>query len=54
MIPGSRREVVLMIDEVDKSSNSQLFLSFIGMLRDKYLARNEGEDSWFLSVILAG
>ena len=43
-----------MIDEVDKSSNNQLFLSFLGMLRNKYLLRNEGEDISFCSVILAG
>ena len=48
------RKVVLMIDEVDKSSNNQLFLSFLGMLRNKYLKRNEGEDYTFRSVILAG
>ncbi|MFD3157497.1 AAA family ATPase [Haloimpatiens sp. FM7330] len=50
----SNRKVVLMIDEVDKSSNNQLFLSFLGMLRNKYLLRNEGEDITFHSVILAG
>jgi len=33
------KEVFLFIDEVDKSSNNKLFLSFIGMLRTKYLAR---------------
>ena len=49
-----RREVVLLIDEVDKSSNNQLFLSFIGMLRNKYLAREIGKDFTFKSVILAG
>ena len=43
-----------MIDEVDKSSNNQLFLSFLGMLRNKYLLRNEGKDCTFYSVILAG
>lgn len=48
------KKVVLMIDEVDKSSNNQLFLSFLGMLRDKYLLRNEGADYTFHSVILAG
>ena len=30
-----------MIDEVDKSSNNQLFLSFLGMLRNKYLLKND-------------
>lgn len=48
------KPVVLMIDEVDKSSNNQLFISFIGMLRNKYLKHNEGEDYTFQSVILAG
>jgi len=48
------KPVVLMIDEVDKSSNNQLFVSFIGMLRNKYLKRNEGEDYTFKNVILAG
>jgi hypothetical protein len=49
-----QKKVVLIIDEVDKSSNNQLFLSFIGMLRDKYLKRDRGEDYTFHSVILAG
>ncbi len=48
------RKVVLMIDEVDKYSNNQLFLDFLGMLRAKYLGRNEGADHTFHSVILAG
>jgi hypothetical protein len=50
----ANRKVVLMIDEVDKSSNNQLFLDFLGMLRTKYLGRNEGKDHSFHSVILAG
>ena len=48
------KEIVLMIDEVDKSSNNQLFLSFIGMLRNKFLRRNVGKDHTFHSVVLAG
>ncbi|AJA47062.1 putative AAA-ATPase [Clostridium pasteurianum DSM 525 = ATCC 6013] len=48
------KKVILMIDEVDKSSNNQLFLSFLGMLRNKYLLRNSGKDKTFHSVILAG
>ncbi len=48
------KKVVLMIDEVDKSSNNQLFLDFLGLLREKYLKSNEGEDTTFHSVILAG
>ena len=53
-IKETSREVVLIIDEVDKSSNNQLFLSFIGMLRNKYLQREIGKDYTFKSVILAG
>ena len=53
-IKYASKEVVLLIDEIDKSSNNQLFLSFIGMLRNKYLAREQGEDYTFKSVILAG
>ena len=44
----------LFIDEVDKNSNNQLFLSFLGMLRNKYLLRKQGKDKTFSSVILAG
>ena len=47
-------KLVLMIDEVDKSSNNQLFLSFLGMLRNKYLERNMEKDFSFHSIILAG
>jgi len=47
-------KTVLMIDEVDKSANNQLFLDFLGMLREKYLDRSEGKDVTFHSVILAG
>jgi len=50
----SGKPIVLMIDEIDKSSNNQLFLDFLALLRTKYLARNEGQDTTFQSVILAG
>lgn len=50
----SKKELVLFIDEVDKSSNNQLFLSFLGLLRNKYLLRQQGKDKTFYSVILAG
>ena len=49
-----QKKVVLMIDEVDKSSNNQLFISFLGMLREKYILMNTEEDIIFHSVILAG
>jgi len=48
------KRVVLMIDEVDKTSNNFIFLKFLGMLRDKYLKRNDGAGATFQSVILAG
>lgn len=50
----SSKPVILLIDEVDKSSDNQLFLNFLGMLRNKYLERNEGLGNTFHSVILAG
>ena len=53
-IKESHKETILIIDEVDKSANNQLFLSFLGMLRNKYLQREEGEGYTFKSVILAG
>ena len=53
-IKDLHREVVLIIDEVDKSSNNQLFVSFLGMLRNKYLLRDKGKDYTFKSVILVG
>jgi hypothetical protein len=46
------KKLVLLIDEVDKSSNNQLFVSFLGMLRDKYLERFE--ELTFHSVVLTG
>lgn len=48
------KKIVLIIDEVDKASNFQVFLDFLNMLRHKFLARNNGEDDTFHSVILAG
>ena len=48
------KELVLLIDEVDKSANNQLFLDFLAMLRNKYLLRNAGKEASFQSVILAG
>ena len=46
------KKIVLMIDEVDKSSNNQLFISFLAMLRNKYLERHTFKT--FYSVVLAG
>ena len=54
LIRTTGKKVVLMIDEVDKSSNNQLFLDFLGMLRNKYLERHEPGQITFYAVILAG
>ncbi len=48
------KQVVLLVDEVDKSSNSHIFLHFLEMLRNKYLLRNMGQDHTFHSVVLVG
>ncbi len=48
------QNIILMIDEVDKSSDNQIFLSFLGLLREKYLDQMKGKDKTFQSVILAG
>ena len=49
------KPVVMTIDEVDKSSDNQLFLNFLGMMRNMYLRRDiKGMDYTFHSVILAG
>ena len=53
-IENCEKDVILLIDEVDKSSNNQLFLSFLGMLRNKYLLAKKKKDKTFKSVILAG
>lgn len=51
---STSHHMVLMIDEVDKSSNERLFLDFLGMLRDKYNDRLLYDVPTFYSVILVG
>lgn len=46
--------VVLMIDEVDKNSDNQIFVTFLGLLRNMYLERQKNSKPAFHSVILAG
>jgi hypothetical protein len=48
----TKKRTVVFIDEVDKSSNSQLFISFLAMLRNKYLTRSKKKT--FHAVVLAG
>ncbi|MCX6582435.1 MAG: AAA family ATPase, partial [Candidatus Aminicenantes bacterium] len=54
LVETTGKKIVLIIDEIDKSSNNQLFLDFLGMLRNKYLKRDEPGQPTFHSVILAG
>ncbi|HLP59204.1 MAG TPA: hypothetical protein VK186_10260, partial [Candidatus Deferrimicrobium sp.] len=54
LVEKTGKKIVLIIDEVDKSSNNQLFLDFLGMLRNKYLKRDEPGQPTFHSVILVG
>ncbi|MCD8021487.1 MAG: AAA-like domain-containing protein [Lachnospiraceae bacterium] len=51
---SSDRDIILMIDEVDKASDNALMLQLLGLLRDKYIQREAGRDFTFKSVILAG
>lgn len=48
------KPIILVVDEVDKSSNEQLFLDFLGMLREKYNDRLLYHSATFHSVILVG
>ena len=48
------RKIVLMIDEVDKASNYEIFLYFLGMLRKKFHERKRRVGATFHSVILTG
>lgn len=50
----AERKLALLIDEVDKSSNNQLFLDFLSVLRNKYLRRHLKTERTFDCVILAG
>ena len=55
IIQKSQKKLVLIIDEVDRSSNNQLFLDFLAILRGRYLKRNRKIDfPTFHSVILCG
>jgi len=48
------KKVVLLVDEVDKTTSNRVFLHFLSTLRKKYLARDGGDDHTFHSVVLAG
>ena len=48
------RKLILIIDEVDTATNNQVFLDFLGMLRDGYIQRETKGLPAFHSVILVG
>ena len=51
---SAERPVVMIIDEVDSAANNQVFLDFLGLLRDGYIMREADGIKTFQSVILAG
>ncbi|MBR1710117.1 MAG: AAA family ATPase [Clostridia bacterium] len=53
-IKRSEKPIVLIIDEVDSATNSQVFLDFLAQLRDGYISRDLDGSPAFQSVILAG
>jgi hypothetical protein len=50
----SPKKIVILIDEVDTSSNYMPFLRFLAMLRTKYLDRESPSNLTFHSVVLVG
>ena len=50
----SDKPLVLFIDEVDSATNNQVFLDFLALLRNGYIARESEDRPSFQSVILAG
>ena len=50
----SDRKIVMIIDEVDSSTNNQVFIDFLGLLRDGYIKRESEDVPALHSVILAG
>jgi hypothetical protein len=51
---AAENQVILMIDEVDKASDNQVFVTFLGMLRDQYINRETRGVPTFQCVILSG
>ena len=50
----SEKEIVMIIDEVDSATNNQVFLDFLGLLREGYIRRDAEGVETFKAVILAG
>jgi hypothetical protein len=54
LVQNAQKKIVLLIDEVDASSNYEPFLKFLAVLRNKYMERFRRNSETFHSVILAG
>ncbi len=54
LVANSDKRIVLLIDEVDASSNYKPFLTFLAILRVKFLQRYDRSNYTFHNVILAG
>jgi hypothetical protein len=54
IVKMTTKRIVLLIDEVDASSNYEPFLYLLGMLRTKFLSRDLPEHYTFHSIVLAG
>jgi AAA-like domain len=52
LVELTSQHIVVLIDEVDQSSNNDIFIKFLAMLRNKFLSRDEIPT--FHSVVLAG
>lgn len=53
-ILASDKPIVLLIDEVDSATYNQVFLDFLGVLRDGFISREAEGTPAFQSVVLAG
>lgn len=53
-IAVSEKPIVMFIDEVDSAAYNQVFLDFLGLLRDGFIARESDGIKTFQSVVLAG
>jgi AAA-like domain len=52
LVRKADKKLVLLIDEVDQSSNNEVFIKFLALLRNKFLQRDDIPT--FHSVVLAG
>jgi len=53
-IKSLNKKVILIIDEIDKAGNNQVFVNFLALLRNKFLTAQARRDITFNSVVLLG